>query len=178
MDASSPAVPYYVRSTEAAASNDCYYIYRLGHYNKISKYLVIIQFESCHKSGCKRATVVCWHWRCKLPLLLLLGQHTRTTLPFIGYLPAIAATALPLTGPQSQKALRMCPTWCKKVQILLRGRSTKRTLTWIHGYGRHRERIRTHTHTRTQSWAPRMKGCLLHPLQSFNFHNCCCAASS
>lgn len=74
----SPAVPYYVRSTEAAASNDCYYIYRLGHYNKISKYLVIIQFESCHKSGCKRATVVCWHWRCKLPLLLLLGQHTRT----------------------------------------------------------------------------------------------------
>lgn len=48
-----------LRSTEAAASNDCYYIYRLGHYNKISKYLVIIQFESCHKSGCKRATVLC-----------------------------------------------------------------------------------------------------------------------
>lgn len=70
------------------------------------------------------------------------------TLPFIGYLPAIAAaaaTALPLTGPQSQKALQMCPAWCKKVQILLRGRSTKRTLTWIQGYGRHRKQ--THTHT-------------------------------
>lgn len=36
----------------------------------------------------------------------------------------------------------------------------------------------TPTRTHTQSWAPRMKGCLLHPLQSFNFHNCCCAASS
>lgn len=130
----SPAVPYYVRSTEAAASNDCYYIYRLGHYNKISKYLVIIQFESCHKSGCKRATVVCWHWRCKLPLLLLLGQHTRTTLPFIGYLPAIAATALPLTGPQSQKALRMCPTWCKKSPNIVAWAQHKTNIdmdTWI-----------------------------------------------
>lgn len=46
-----------IRSTEAAASNDGYYIYRLGHYNKISKYLVIIQFESYYKSGSKRATL-------------------------------------------------------------------------------------------------------------------------
>lgn len=39
-----------------AAPNDCYYIYRPGHYNKISKNLAIIQFESNNKSACKRAT--------------------------------------------------------------------------------------------------------------------------
>lgn len=59
-----------IRSTEAAASNDGYYIYRLGHYNKISKYLVIIQFESYYKSGSKRATLDSCIDLPLLPLLL------------------------------------------------------------------------------------------------------------
>jgi len=78
------------RSTEAAPSNDCYYIYRLGHYNKISKYLVIIQFESYYKSHCIRATLESSNrlWQLPIFLLLLLIFPLLLWVPFIGYLEA------------------------------------------------------------------------------------------
>lgn len=155
-----------LRSTEAAASNDCYYIYRLGHYNKISKYLVIIQFESCHKSGCKRATAVCC---CCCHTSCCFGSSSSCSasstycsyyiLPFIGYLPA-----LPLTGPpKSQKAWQMCAAWRKKGQNIV---------AWAQHMHKHSSRdtmwgLGTDTHT---GWTR----CLLHPLQRFNFHNCYC----
>lgn len=128
-----------------AAPNDCYYIYRPGHYNKISKNLAIIQFESNNKSACKRATNDNKAWRFRFLCLVsfyLLGWGTVCCYCFVATQVAIWLLATPLsTG--SQRHIECC-NMCDEHQ-------------------RAQTRIRTHHRCRYSAG-------LLHPLEHSNFH--------